>query len=285
MYRESNARLLDTFKNAFAPTLTSKTNASDDNLPAPRFIDIGCGTGNFTLNYLLPRCSCQCLELVVVDNSPAMLEYARIHHSHEKIRYEHLDIVEGDVDRFVTEHGLFARLFSFNSMHWIKDKARAFRNMEKLMHREQSALSYSRSLSQYSRSLWLWQVHYDGKKHAEVLLERVPSTACCMDITSLRAQLWRVLNETNLTPLACEVLRLPVVEIPNLDDATDRIVSYNPIYRLIKEKDELIQSTRKILAERAQGITEGRVRNYRFTFVIHAFKPTEASLSTDLQTE
>ncbi|XP_075732840.1 juvenile hormone acid O-methyltransferase-like [Rhipicephalus microplus] len=133
MYRESNARLLDTFKNAFASTLTSKTNASDDNLPAPRFIDIGCGTGNFTLNYLLPRCSCQCLELVGVDNSPAMLEYARIHHSHEKIRYEHLDIVEGDVDRFVTEHGLFARLFSFNSMHWIKDKARAFRNMEKLM--------------------------------------------------------------------------------------------------------------------------------------------------------
>ncbi|KAH8022713.1 hypothetical protein HPB51_001934 [Rhipicephalus microplus] len=94
---ESNARLLDTFKNAFAPTITSETNASDDNLPSPRFIDIGCGTGNFTLNYLLKRCSSQCRELVGVDNSPAMLEYAKTHHRHEKIRYLHLDIVEGDV--------------------------------------------------------------------------------------------------------------------------------------------------------------------------------------------
>ncbi|XP_075732842.1 juvenile hormone acid O-methyltransferase-like [Rhipicephalus microplus] len=130
---ESNARLLDTFKNAFAPTITSKTNASDDNLPAPRFIDIGCGTGNFTLNYLLKRCSSQCRELVGVDNSPAMLEYARTHHSHEKIRYEHLDIVEGDVNKFVTEHGRFARAFCFNLMHVVKDNARAMRNMEKLM--------------------------------------------------------------------------------------------------------------------------------------------------------
>ncbi|KAL1426569.1 hypothetical protein MTO96_018200 [Rhipicephalus appendiculatus] len=130
---ESNARLLDAFKNAFAPTLTSKTNASDENLPAPRFIDIGCGTGNFTLNYLLQRCSSECRELVGVDNSPAMLEYARIHYSHEKIRYEHLDIVEGDVDKFVTENGRFGRAFSFNLMHVITDNARAMRNMEKLM--------------------------------------------------------------------------------------------------------------------------------------------------------
>ncbi|KAH7951644.1 hypothetical protein HPB52_011040 [Rhipicephalus sanguineus] len=131
--RESNAQLLDTFRNAFAPTLTSNTDASDDTLRAPRFIDIGCGTGNFTINYLLPRCSSQCQELLGVDNSPEMLEYARIHHSHENIRYEHLDIVEGDVDKFVTQHGLFARVFSFYLMHWITDRARAMRNIEKLM--------------------------------------------------------------------------------------------------------------------------------------------------------
>ncbi|KAH6931205.1 hypothetical protein HPB50_022799 [Hyalomma asiaticum] len=92
-------------------------------------------TGSFTLNYILSRCSSECEELVGVDKSLVMLEYARLHHSHEKIRYMHLDIVEGDVDKFVNEHGLFQRVYSFYLLHWItdKDKARAIRNIEKLM--------------------------------------------------------------------------------------------------------------------------------------------------------
>ncbi|KAL1426568.1 hypothetical protein MTO96_018199 [Rhipicephalus appendiculatus] len=280
--RESNAQFLDAFKNAFAPTLTSKGNTSDDNLPAPRFIDIGCGTGNFTLNYLLQRCSSECRELVGADNSPAMLEYARIHHSHERIRYLHLDIVEGDVDKFVTEHGLFARVYSFNLMHWTPDRARAMRNIEKLMAPGAECLIVFENCIPMFEVFMALADSPRWKQYKEVLLEKVPRTARSTDITFLRSHLLGCLEETNLKSLACEVLRLPVVQIPNLEDATDRIVSYNPIYRLIKdeEKDELIHSTRKILAERAQGIAEGRVPNYRLTFVIHAFKPsTKANIS------
>ncbi|XP_075741435.1 uncharacterized protein LOC142790707 [Rhipicephalus microplus] len=273
---ESNARLLDTFKTAFAPTITSKTNASDDNLPAPRFIDIGCGTGSFTLNYLLKRCSSQCRELVGVDNSPAMLEYARTHHSHEKIRYLHLDIVEGDVNKFVTEHGRFARAFCFNLMHVVKDNARAMKNMEKLMAPGAECFVLFESCVPMVDVFMALAESPQWKKYAEVLLAEVPRTAHSTDIALLRLYLLDVLNETNLKPLACEVLRLPLVKIPNLDDATDRMVSLNPIYPLIndEEKYELIHSTRKILVERAQGITDGRVLNHRLTFVIHAFKTT-----------
>ncbi|KAL1422746.1 hypothetical protein MTO96_003828 [Rhipicephalus appendiculatus] len=217
-----------------------------------------------------------------------MLEYARIHHNHEKIRYLHLDIVEGDVDKFVTENGRFARVFSMYVMHWIKDKARAMRNIEKLMAPgAECFIVFENSIPMFEVLMALADLP-QWEEYAKVLLEKVPSTARSTDITFLRSRLLGVLDETNLKPLACEVLRLPLVEIPDLEEATDRIVSFNPIYPLItdEKKDELIHTTRKILAERAQGIAEGRVQNYRLTFLIHAFKPTtKANISTQLQTK
>ncbi|KAH7951645.1 hypothetical protein HPB52_011041 [Rhipicephalus sanguineus] len=114
---QRSANALDAFKNAFAPT-----HSSYDNLSELRFLDVGCGEGSFTLRHLLPRCQDQCCKLVAVDNSAAMLDYAKSHNASEKIDYIHFDILEGDVDGFLKKHGPFARVYTFNLLHWIKDK-------------------------------------------------------------------------------------------------------------------------------------------------------------------
>ncbi|XP_049525723.1 uncharacterized protein LOC119455210 [Dermacentor silvarum] len=110
-----------------------------------------------------------------------------------------------------------------------------------------------------------------------VLLENVPPLAGSTDVRLMRTHLLSIVNETRLTPLTCEVLRSPVVSMPNLKEATDRAVSYNPIYPLLEdeEKEDLIRSTADILAGRAEGIAEGKVSGDRFTYVIHAYKPAQ----------
>ncbi|KAH7946487.1 hypothetical protein HPB49_025643 [Dermacentor silvarum] len=275
-FLEFNGQLIDAFKSAFAPALTDNTDSSGNKQRAPRFIDVGCGDGNFTRNYLLPQCSSQCRELVGVDKSLVTLEYASLHHRHDKIRYLHLDIVGSDVDKFVNEHGLFGRVYSFYLLHWIKDRARALRNIEKLMAPGAECFILFENCIPLFEILMTLAESPRWKEYAKVLLEKVPDTARSTDVTFLRSQLLSTLEETNLKPLACEVLNLPVLRTQNLEDATARMVSYNPIYPLIndEEKEELFHSTADILAARDQAIAKGRAENHRFTCVIHAYKPT-----------
>lgn len=269
-YQKRTAEVLDTFINAFTPL-----DASVDILAKPRFLDVGCGDGGFTLNYLLPRCLHQCRKLVAIDNSAVRLDAARQRNRHEKIDYLHLDIVDGDVDEFVKEHGTFARVYCFNLLPWVKETAQAMKNIEKL------TAPGGECFVVFEHCIALFEVYMalaesaQWKKYSELLLEKVPNSARSTDMGFMRSHLLSILNETELKPLACEVLRLPVVNIPNLKDASDRSVPHNPIYPYLndEEKKELAKSTADIFAARAEAIAEGRISNYRFTYVIHAWKP------------
>ncbi|XP_065290223.1 juvenile hormone acid O-methyltransferase-like isoform X1 [Dermacentor albipictus] len=268
-YRESSAEVLDAFMNAFTPI-----DSSDSKLSALPFLDIGCGDGNFTRRHLLPRGQHQCRKLVAADNSTAMLEYARSHHMHEMIDHVLFDIVNDDVNKFLNEHGPFARVYSFNMLHWVKDQAQAMKNIEKMIAPGgECFVTFEHCIPMFEVAIALAE-SARWKQYAQVLLDKVPITARSTDMGLMRSHLLHIVNETALKPLACEVLRLPVVNMPDLKDATDRIVSYNPIYPHLndEDKEELITSTADILAKRAQGIAEGRISNHRFTYVIHAYK-------------
>ncbi|XP_077488776.1 juvenile hormone acid O-methyltransferase-like isoform X4 [Amblyomma americanum] len=121
LHAEVVAQLLDTFHLA----------AHCDAGVGQQFIDVGCGPGNLTLHYLLPRLP-PCRRLVAVDQSPVLLKAAKEKYSHPKIEYLQLDILD-DVDGFVREQGQFQRLYSFATLHWVRDQRRAMRHIEKLM--------------------------------------------------------------------------------------------------------------------------------------------------------
>ncbi|XP_075550068.1 juvenile hormone acid O-methyltransferase-like [Dermacentor variabilis] len=131
-YGQCTVRILDCFQNAFAPTEVG-ADACVSELSEAKFIDVGCGEGSFTLKYLLPCSLSKCQKLVGVDKSSAMLEHARLRHGHDMIEYLHLDIVNSDVDKFVRQHGHFMRVYSFHLLHWDRDRARALKNIEKLI--------------------------------------------------------------------------------------------------------------------------------------------------------
>lgn len=275
-YRKCTVRILDCFENAFALTGVG-ADASTSELSEAKFIDVGCGEGSFTLKYLLPRCSSKCQKLVGVDKSSAMLEHARLRHGHDMIEYLHLDIVCSDVDEFVKQHGHFTRVYSFHLLHWVKDRAQALKNIEKLIAPGGECFIVFEHCIPIFEVFMALAESPRWRKYVEVLLENVPPLAGSTDVRLMRTHLLSIVNETGLTPLTCEVLRSPVVSMPNLKEATDRAVSYNPIYPLLEdeEKEDLVRSTADILAGRAEGIAEGKVSGDRFTYVIHAYKPAQ----------
>ncbi|KAH7961286.1 juvenile hormone acid O-methyltransferase [Rhipicephalus sanguineus] len=94
-------------------------------------LDVGCGTGDFTRDFLLPRCL-PCARLIGIDCSVDMIEHARRHSVHEKIEYEVLDIGE-DVNEFIARRGHFDRVYSFYSLQWLRDQGAALKNIAALM--------------------------------------------------------------------------------------------------------------------------------------------------------
>ncbi|KAL3223980.1 hypothetical protein MRX96_027049 [Rhipicephalus microplus] len=100
-------------------------------LSTMQVLDVGCGTGDFTRDFLLPRCL-PCARLVGIDCSVDMIKYASRHSAHEKIEYEVLDIGE-DVTEFISHRGRFDRVYSFYCLQWLKDQGRALKNIAALM--------------------------------------------------------------------------------------------------------------------------------------------------------
>ncbi|KAH8022402.1 hypothetical protein HPB51_023970 [Rhipicephalus microplus] len=60
-----------------------------------KYLDLGCGPGNFLKEVLLPRLRpCKCV--VAVDSSPQMLSYARQHYHAPEVSFDILDIENGN---------------------------------------------------------------------------------------------------------------------------------------------------------------------------------------------
>ncbi|XP_042150130.1 juvenile hormone acid O-methyltransferase-like [Ixodes scapularis] len=97
-----------------------------------QFLDLGCGTGDFTRDHLLPRCP-DVKRIVAVDVSQDMVEYAKKHFDHSKICYDVLDISGNGVADFVQRYGEFDRVYSFFCLNWLVDQEKGFDNIAELM--------------------------------------------------------------------------------------------------------------------------------------------------------
>ncbi|KAG0416977.1 hypothetical protein HPB47_006003 [Ixodes persulcatus] len=111
MQRQKNIHALELLEGSFG---------SEDTLDH-QFLDVGCGTGDFTRDCLLPRCP-PCRRIVAADVSEDMVQYAREHFSHPKICYDVLDIASEDVSDFIERYGEFDRVYSFFCFHWMRNQ-------------------------------------------------------------------------------------------------------------------------------------------------------------------
>lgn len=92
--------------------------------PGQRFVDLGCGTGRWTIP-LAERTGC---EAVGVDNSEAMLEKARAKDAGGRVQW-----MLGDVEQLELQPGSFDCALMCLMMHHLEDHAGTFRGVLRIL--------------------------------------------------------------------------------------------------------------------------------------------------------
>lgn len=98
-------------------------------------LDIGCGTGDVTIELILPILPSNFSRLLGCDISDKMIEYAQQHYGHPKVIFDKLDISDDVVviDEFLTKFGSFDHVVSFFCLHWVRNQEAAIKNITKLL--------------------------------------------------------------------------------------------------------------------------------------------------------
>ncbi|KAM7301072.1 juvenile hormone acid O-methyltransferase-like [Ixodes scapularis] len=172
-----------------------------------QILDVGCGTGDFTRDVLLPSHH-SCSKIVAVDVSSAMVDYARRNHGHSRISYEVLDVTTTDLSLFLDKHGKFDRIYSFFCLHWIRDQEAAFKHIGRLLKQDgECLLLFSAPFFLYR--VWLemagmerWKgILCDPKDFFADIWHRDPLPS----LSDLENSLRNLIINSGMTTLACEV--------------------------------------------------------------------------------
>ncbi|KAH7934123.1 hypothetical protein HPB49_021638 [Dermacentor silvarum] len=237
MQRNYNQFVLDFCQLAFATEPDS----------SQQFLDIGCATGDFTREVLLPRCL-PCRRIIGVDCSHEMIEYARMNSAHEKLGFRVLDIA-GDVSEFLKEFGHFDRVYSFFCLNWVADLEAAFKNISRLMSPAGECLLVFYAVVEVAEA-WRTLAAMDRwAMHSETLLKFVPKAQDIQGTRQLLGFVSRLLQEAGLFATIKEVLKASAFRGLNEDEIHAVYMSTLPIIKLItqEEKSELEGVVRDVI--------------------------------------
>ncbi|XP_031620775.1 juvenile hormone acid O-methyltransferase-like [Contarinia nasturtii] len=96
-------------------------------------LDIGCGSGDVTIDFILPILPKNFKRLVAVDLSNDMIQYARENYILPNIFFNQFDLGT-DVDKqSLREIEKFDHITSFFCLNWVKNQQTAVRNFYKLL--------------------------------------------------------------------------------------------------------------------------------------------------------
>lgn len=95
-------------------------------------LDIGCGSGDVTIDFILPIMPLNFSRMVGADLSEQMLLHAREHYPHPKITFDKIDI-ESDLEKYMRNVEPFDHITSFYCLHWVQNQKKAIQNIYNLL--------------------------------------------------------------------------------------------------------------------------------------------------------
>ncbi|XP_077512923.1 juvenile hormone acid O-methyltransferase-like [Amblyomma americanum] len=200
-----------------------------------QFLDVGCGTGNFTRDCLLPRCF-PCRRIVATDCSQEMIHYAKQHFPHEKVEHHVLDI-GSDVSDFIHDFGQFDRVYSFYCLQWLKDQGAALKNISRLLTTDGECLLVIPA-TQQPAAVWSLLASMDRwAKYSETLLGFIPDNHYMTDKREQIRCMSSLLNEAGLTPNVFTLPRLAAFDGLTEDELVGAHMSLLPINHLVPESE------------------------------------------------
>lgn len=129
LYHQSNGlqrRDAEQIINEYAQILQWRSDGGDS------ILDIGCGSGDVTIDYLLPILPQNYRRMTGVDLSGDMVEYARKQYGNSRISFEQFDIGIDLEKQLLREIEPFDHIVSFYCLHWVQNQEKAVQNVYKL---------------------------------------------------------------------------------------------------------------------------------------------------------
>ncbi|EEC20080.1 acid methyltransferase, putative [Ixodes scapularis] len=236
-----------------------------------QILELGCGTGDFTRQDLLPRCQ-PCRRIVATDVSGEMVRFARQNFPHPQIEHDVHDLRDG-ASKLLKKYGEFDRVYSFFALHYAQDQASALRNVSDLLTKDgECLLVFVACIPGYD--IWRRVLRMDRwKSYAEVCETLIPKSHDMKDGEARASYMLHMLESAGLKSRHCEV----TTQIPsttNLDQLFKFHVAHNQIIPLIPEdsKAEFMSDLEEVVVK---FWTEKDTRDPQYhteTFVIHATK-------------
>ncbi|XP_025829939.1 juvenile hormone acid O-methyltransferase-like [Agrilus planipennis] len=93
-----------------------------------KVLEIGCGPGDVTKDILVPALPGNVEELVCLDRSEEMINFAKNNSKHDKIKYMQMDISNDDLTNVLGKN-TFDHVFSFYCLNWVQDQRKAYKNI------------------------------------------------------------------------------------------------------------------------------------------------------------
>ncbi|XP_065209484.1 juvenile hormone acid O-methyltransferase-like isoform X2 [Planococcus citri] len=95
-----------------------------------KIIDVGCGPGDVTYEYLLPLIPDDA-ELLAVDMCENMINVAKSNYPDARLKFDVANLVKSkDIDKYESS---FDTMFSFYCLNWIPDQQTALKNMYSML--------------------------------------------------------------------------------------------------------------------------------------------------------
>lgn len=96
-------------------------------------LDIGCGSGDVMMDYLLPILPEKFQRLIGADTSSEMVEYASKHFIYPNVCFEYFDLNVDISKQSLYEAEPFDHITSFYCLHWEQNQVSAIKNMYDLL--------------------------------------------------------------------------------------------------------------------------------------------------------
>ncbi|KAH6924491.1 hypothetical protein HPB50_018954 [Hyalomma asiaticum] len=199
-----------------------------------QFLDVGCGTGDFTRDVLLPRCL-PCRRIIGIDCSQEMIDHARRNSAHEKLDYAVLDIT-ADVSKFLEEFGQFDRVYSFFCLNWVNDMAAALKNISRLMSPTGECLLVVCAALEAAEIYKIAAKMERWAEYAETVSKFIPKTQDVKDKGDLMRFISGLLREADLFPTIMEALTSTMWDGFSEDEILDVYKGMCPVADLVPDE-------------------------------------------------
>ncbi|CAN7994439.1 unnamed protein product [Ixodes pacificus] len=208
----------------------------DNDTKEQQFLDVGCGTGDFTRDHLLPRCM-PLERMVAVDVSEDMVEYAKKYFAHPKVCYDVLDIAGNGVADFVKRYGQFDRVYSFHCLQRTNDQGTVLKNIARLLKPGGGCLLLFGASSSGMRLNKTLATLDHWKKYRKVFENTIPPSVDLVGRDSLLSYMLNLLKNAGPVPTTCELLQNPPM-YSSLEEVTRFMMTGNCLSAVVTEEEK-----------------------------------------------